>query len=321
MRLPFICSSFIGRCSVQDLQRRLSYLRITQSNAAGYIGFLPFCIYWLWRINRTKSAKMLSHQRQNFRRIYVTADHQYGIIRPIPLFIKSAYVVKRRCWNLTLPAYDWNAVRMAGKQRREHGIPKPRFRIVFGALAALLQYYLNFPGDSFVGKIEVSHTIGFHSQNHVEMLFGYKFVIGCIVPWSEGIDFPTNIGDAAHELTRTNGFGSAKHKVFKEVCDAGFAVRLIHCADLVPQHHLNHRRPTIGDGYNLQTIRQAELLRLEYALTRFGFYLANGDGGIPPIVPVAVNEEDGCNNKGKGKQAEFIFRHSSTPQRGRPNVP
>ena len=75
----------------------------------------------------------------------------------------------------------------------------------------------------------------------------------------EGVVLAAIARDAARELIARTLLGAAEHHVLEEMREAREPGRIVHRADLEPQHLRDDRRAVIGDDHDLHAVGQREL--------------------------------------------------------------
>ena len=75
----------------------------------------------------------------------------------------------------------------------------------------------------------------------------------------EGVFLAAILGDGLGEEVAGHRLGAAEHHMLEEMRQAGNAGRIVHRADLEPQHLGDHGGAMIGDHHHLHAVGQGEL--------------------------------------------------------------
>ncbi len=113
------------------------------------------------------------------------------------------------------------------------------------------------------------HAVGLQPHDELEPVARDLDVEGGVVLSRKGVVLAAIARDLPRIGVAGRGLGAAEHHVLEEMGEAGMARRIVHPADLVPDHLGDDGRAMIGDHHDLHTVGQREL----------GDGLGGGSGG------------------------------------------
>ena len=160
--------------------------------------------------------------------------------------------------HLAHPADDGLAIRMCGKQCRIELLGEKAARLIVRPFAALFLHDGALGQDGLVRKYKILHAVCLKLHHERQAFLHDALEIGRVILRGEGV-FVTAIGadDAAEGAIGV--FGRAlEHQMFKKMRNAGLALRLVRCADLVPHHVGDDGSAAVRDHHDLHAVRQGE---------------------------------------------------------------
>ena len=139
--------------------------------------------------------------------------------------------------------------------RRPYTLSQHSSRAVLAALH-LVADHGKLGLEVFVSDMGIDHTVGFHAQGPLQVVLGgleALEVIGAVEP-GRAVEPHASLIESLGDVGVIRR--SLEQQVLQKVRHAGFAVVLVHGADVVGYVHGHARLGAVGKQQHLQTVRQ-----------------------------------------------------------------